>query len=259
MTVRSALAALIARWMLRSLMLSRAEVPSSRIRIGGFFRKTRARAMPLALAAGEVLASLGDAGLVPAGHPHDLVVDAGHPGGVDDLLPRGVAVAVGDVLRDRAGEEEGVLPDVADESPMASRVMLSRGTPPSVAEPPLGWVSRIRTRSQVDFPPPDRPATPIVSPCRMASVTPSRPRFALPSAVRYSARRSSAVKSGAPTAMCGSRGSAGVNERSTGTARMSSRSPTFRLLSWATSMKRWISFRGAMTFRYSTENVRMSP
>jgi hypothetical protein len=45
MTVRSARAALIARWMLRSLMLSRAEVPSSRIRIGGFFRKTRARAM----------------------------------------------------------------------------------------------------------------------------------------------------------------------------------------------------------------------
>ena len=71
-------------------MLSRAEVPSSRIRIGRVLQEDPGQGDPLPLAAGEVLAALGDAGLVAAGHPHDLVVDAGHLGGLADLLRGGV-------------------------------------------------------------------------------------------------------------------------------------------------------------------------
>ena len=73
---------------------------------------------------------------------------------------------------DRAGEDERILADVADQPPDGlARDGLS-GTPPIRAVPAVGWTSRIMVRSQVVLPHPDRPATPIVSPWRITIETP---------------------------------------------------------------------------------------
>ena len=70
---------------------------------------------PLPLAAGKVLAPLGDPGLEVALHGQDLLIDAGHLCGFADLVHRGVFAAVGDVVGDRPGEDERVLADIADQ------------------------------------------------------------------------------------------------------------------------------------------------
>ena len=60
----------------------------------------------LAFAAGEGLAALADEGIVAVGQLQDEFVGVGGAGGVDNLLPRGVGAAVGDVLGDGAVEQE---------------------------------------------------------------------------------------------------------------------------------------------------------
>ena len=143
MTVRSARAALIACWMSFSLMLSSAEVPSSRIRIGGFLRKIRASAIRCLWPPERFWPALGDAGLVAAGHPHDLIMDAGQLGGPADLLWSGFAAAIGDVGGDRAREDERILADIADQpADGLAGDGLSRGTPPIEAVPAVGCTSR---------------------------------------------------------------------------------------------------------------------
>lgn len=68
----------------------------------------------LALSAGEVLATLGQFGVVAGGQGGDERVRARRLGRGDDLLVGGVLMSVGDVLADAAGEEEGLLEDDAD-------------------------------------------------------------------------------------------------------------------------------------------------
>ena len=68
----------------------------------------------LPLAAGEDLAALADQRIVAVGQPQDELVGAGGAGGGDDLRPRGVGPAVGDVLGDRAVEQERLLQHDAD-------------------------------------------------------------------------------------------------------------------------------------------------
>ncbi len=65
---------------------------------------------------------------------------------------------------------------------------------------------------------------------------------------------------GSPRTSRGPSADAGVrNDRSIGTVKSPIRSPIFRLLSCPSSMKRWTSFKGVMTFRNSTENIMTSP
>src|SRR5208337_2622871 len=71
----------------------------------------------LPLAAGEILAPLRDAGLVTAGHPHDLVMDAGQLSGPVNLLGSDVGRAVSNIGGDRSREDERILADVADQPP----------------------------------------------------------------------------------------------------------------------------------------------
>src|SRR3954468_3700536 len=90
--------------------------------------------------------------------------------------------------------------------------MDSSGTPPTSAVPPVGWTSRIRQRSHGVLPHPDRPATPIVSPCRMVIETPRTAGLGLPRAVRYVTSRSSVTRTGSPTRRPGSRRPAGLDD-----------------------------------------------
>src|ERR687898_2736008 len=69
---------------------------------------------PLSLAAGEGVAPLAYDGLVPIFEVHDEVVGVGCFGGLDDLLRRGVQLAVRDVLLDGGAEEDRVLEDDPD-------------------------------------------------------------------------------------------------------------------------------------------------
>ncbi len=66
---------------------------------------------PLALAAAQAHAALADQGVVAVGEPVDEFGGVGRPGGVLDPGARCPAVAVGDVLGDRAVEEKDVLLD----------------------------------------------------------------------------------------------------------------------------------------------------
>ena len=69
--------------------------------------------------AGEHDAPLADIAVVAVGHLHDLVVDLGADGGLDNLRVRGIRAAVADVLADGAREEEDVLLDDPDIAPQA--------------------------------------------------------------------------------------------------------------------------------------------
>ena len=69
---------------------------------------------PLPLAAGERLAALADQRIVAVGQAEDELVAPGGPGGGDDLVAGGVGPAVGDVLGDRAVEQERLLQHDAD-------------------------------------------------------------------------------------------------------------------------------------------------
>ena len=161
---------------------------------------------PLPLAAGEVLAPLRDAGLVAAGHHHDLVVDAGHLGGPADLLGRGVRRSRRRCWRRscrRRRTGSGRRSRSAGRSPRAR--CDSSGHPADRARsrrsdgPAASW-----SRSQVVLPHPERPATPIVSPWRIVIETPSSAGLACRRRVAVRRRsRSSATKTGSPTPRLG--------------------------------------------------------
>ena len=69
---------------------------------------------PLFLAAGEQSAPLAHIGVEAIGHGQDVLVDFGLLRRLDDLLHRGVGLAVADVLENGVGEKEHVLLDDAD-------------------------------------------------------------------------------------------------------------------------------------------------
>ena len=60
------------------------------------------------------LAALADQRVVAVGQPQDEFVSPGRLGGGDDLVARGLRPAVGDVLGDRAEEQERLLQHDAD-------------------------------------------------------------------------------------------------------------------------------------------------
>jgi hypothetical protein len=68
----------------------------------------------LALAARQALAAFADQRIVAVRQAQDEVVGMGGAGGGDDLLARGVGLAVGDVLGNGAEEQEGLLQHQAD-------------------------------------------------------------------------------------------------------------------------------------------------
>ena len=88
---------------------SRLEVASSSTSTRGWARKARAEGDQLALAGRERLAPLVHDGVEPVGQPVD---ELGEPDGVDRLVDLGVGrvgPGEGDVVADRAGEEERLL------------------------------------------------------------------------------------------------------------------------------------------------------
>ena len=72
---------------------------------------------PLLLPAGELDAALADDRVQPIRQAGDHIVQSGPARRVDDLRLGCVEPAVGDVLADRAGEEEDILLDDADLAP----------------------------------------------------------------------------------------------------------------------------------------------
>ena len=103
----------IACWMRCSLSASTWLVASSRTRIGVARRIARAMLMRC-VSAGKLAAHFTEDGVVSAGFFEDEVVGESALGGRFDVEPRGVRHAIGDVLRDRAGEDHGFLRDDAD-------------------------------------------------------------------------------------------------------------------------------------------------
>ena len=108
-----------ARWILASVTLSRAEVASSRIRMGGFFRKIRAMEIRCFCPPERRAPPLAHVGVEALGHGHDVVVDLRPPGRLDDLVGGSPGPAVADGLHDAGGEEEHVLLHHADIPPQA--------------------------------------------------------------------------------------------------------------------------------------------
>ena len=136
--------------------------------------------------------------------------------GAADLVRGDVLAAVGDVLGDRAGEDERVLADVADQ--LADRLAADR-LERHAAEPGPA-AGRVRQPHQDAQP--GRLAAP--GPARHADRLavadrhrdPVEAALDWPSAVRYSTCRSSATNSGLADARRGLAGSAGWNDRSVG-------------------------------------------
>src|SRR4029450_2634344 len=73
----------------------------------------------LTLTAGELHAALADNGFVALLEARDEIMCVGELGEMDDLIHRGVAAAVADVLGDRAIEEEDFLLDDAEQAAIA--------------------------------------------------------------------------------------------------------------------------------------------
>jgi hypothetical protein len=101
-------------WISFSVSVSTAEVASSRIRMRGSISSARAMRDALALAARQALAALADQRVVAQRQAQDELVRVGGARRGDDLLARGVGLAVGDVLGDGAEEQEGLLQHQAD-------------------------------------------------------------------------------------------------------------------------------------------------
>ena len=189
-------------------------------------------------------------------------MDAGHPAACADLRrrsrPRGRRrCSRRSCRRRRTGS--GRRSRSARRSPRGE--IDSSGTPPSEARAAASGGSAASGRgARSSCRSPDRPATPIVSPWRIVIETPSR--AGLGCAVGGPVVDLEVL--GHEAAGRPRRGRA-RGDRPAGTsgrpARRASRAgrPPCRLLSWASSMNRWTSFSGAITFRNSTENVRMSP
>ena len=111
-----------ARSIRRSVPMSTELVASSRIRIARVGEERPRERDELALAEREAEAALAELRVVAVLEPLDELVGADGAGGGDDLLARRVGAAEGDVLGDRAGEEEALLrhdPELAAERLLA--------------------------------------------------------------------------------------------------------------------------------------------
>ena len=85
------------------------EVGSSRIRIGRVLQDRARDAQPLALAARQAAAGLGDLGVVALRQPRDELVRVRRARRLLDLLVGGVEPPVAQVVGDRAREEHRIL------------------------------------------------------------------------------------------------------------------------------------------------------
>ncbi len=101
-------------WIAASVSVSSAEVASSRIRIGGFFRKMRAIASRCFWPPDSLTPRSPTMVSSPAGQVGDHRVEPRPARGLDDLGLARIEPAIGDVLADGAGEEEDILLDDAD-------------------------------------------------------------------------------------------------------------------------------------------------
>ena len=77
--------------------------------MGAFRMKARAIGQALSLTAGQCGGALAQDAVVALGHGHDEIVGGGLLGRGDDVLECGPLAAVGDVLGDRAAEQERLL------------------------------------------------------------------------------------------------------------------------------------------------------
>src|SRR5437870_4018944 len=82
---------------------------------GRLLQENACQGKALPLTAGKILAALIHDRLVPARHPQDFLVEVRQTGGSADVFGSNVAIAVGDVFRNRARKDERGLSDVADE------------------------------------------------------------------------------------------------------------------------------------------------
>src|SRR5207244_9210883 len=73
---------------------------------GGLLEENAGNGQALALAAGEVLAALGDGGVVAAGHGHDVVVKVGQAGDALDIVIRDRSLAIANVAGDGGDEDK---------------------------------------------------------------------------------------------------------------------------------------------------------
>ena len=162
--MRSALVSPSADWTALSLILSSAEVASSRMRIGGCLSKMR-NGQALSLTAGEVLTALRHLGIVPFRHHHYFIMDVGQFRREANVVARNVLIAVGNVFGNRSGDDERLLADIADNpADILARYSVPTAFRPETRSRRKGGISRNSTLIQVDLPEPGRPATPIVSP-----------------------------------------------------------------------------------------------
>ena len=101
-------------WIARSVSVSSAEVASSRIRIGGFFRNMRAMARRCFWPPDSLTPRSPITVSSPAGRPAITSSSRARRAASTDLGLGGVEPAIGDVLAHRAGEQEDVLLHDAD-------------------------------------------------------------------------------------------------------------------------------------------------
>ena len=102
------------RWISRSVAVSSAEVASSRMRIGGSFRKMRAMDSRCFWPPDSLTPRSPTTVSSPSRQGGQHVAKPGAAGRVLDLRRRGFEPAVGDVVADRAAEQEHVLLHDAD-------------------------------------------------------------------------------------------------------------------------------------------------
>ena len=133
-------------WIARSVSVSSAEVASSRIRIGGFFRNMRAMARRCFCPPESLTPRSPMIVSSPSGRSAIIVVQPRAPRRLHDLGLGRVEPAVGDVLADRAGEEEDVLLHDADLARAARPASSSRMSMPSIVIAP--GVDLVEARQQ---------------------------------------------------------------------------------------------------------------
>jgi hypothetical protein len=100
----------------------------------------------------------------------DVVVDGGQAGRVFDLRARGVGAGQRDVVRNRGGEQEGLLRHPADGGAQRLQLVLVERVAAPCTLPCCGVSWRSSTRSSVDLPLPVGPTRPRVWPGCSVSV-----------------------------------------------------------------------------------------
>ena len=113
---------------------------------------------PLPLPAGKFYAAFADQGLIPGGEFRDELVGIGRVCAACSISAcAGVPPAVGDVLGDRAVEEERVLLDDAEQAAIAIDRDVADVTPSSTIAPLVGSKNRATRLHSVVLPAPRRP------------------------------------------------------------------------------------------------------